>query len=143
MPETLRAMVGNGSTPPSKYNRPLVPLITLPLDPSKSVTSTIITIPNPLRLLIYPNVIMILFINGLYNALFYALSVTIATKFQDKYPFLTQAKLGLCFLPVGLGFGTGSLVTGRIIDRDYAAILRERGERRERKRRFSRLNTRG
>jgi MFS family permease len=123
MPETLRALVGNGSIPPSKHHKALVPWIKLPIDPTKSPTKHHPHVPNPLRLLTHPTVILVLFINGLFNAIFFTLAVTISTEFQGKYPFLDQTKLGLCFLPVGLGFGFGSVVTGKLVDKDYVRLM--------------------
>ena len=84
---------------------------------------------NPLRILTYLDVMNLLIFNGIVYSIFYAVTTTISTLFQSAYPFLNETDIGLCFLAIGGGTVIGSLITGKLLDRDYrkleARIARE------------------
>ncbi|KAH7886869.1 major facilitator superfamily domain-containing protein [Phlebopus sp. FC_14] len=119
LPETLRTLVGDGSIIPSRFYRPLIPLVghgrqgkgaTMPPRPPFS---------NPLRILTYLDVVNLLIFNGIIYAIFYAVIATISTSFEATYSFLNETDIGLCYLAVGGGTIIGGLTTGRLLDRDY------------------------
>jgi len=122
LPETLRAIVGDGSIPPPRIYRTPIALVrpqwTTPIEkrpPAKSLQ-------NPLRLLMYPDVAVLLTFNGMFYAVFYGVTATISSIFAVRYPFLTETELGLVFLSVGGGMVVGSMFTGKLLDRDYRRI---------------------
>jgi len=126
LPETLRSLVGDGSYTPSAIYRPWVSIIgrnrlsSSPIDkPPKK------TFANPLRLLTYPDILLILFYNGILYSVFYGVMATISVLFQKSYPFLNETDIGLCYLAIGGGMVFGSLLSGKILDRDYQAIKKE------------------
>ncbi|KFA72650.1 hypothetical protein S40288_03362 [Stachybotrys chartarum IBT 40288] len=138
LPETTRALVGNGSIK-------LTNLVYLPLLPvvdkgnSKVVKSNkqaqLVTeelnlktraSANPFRLLIYPDVALILVYTGIVYAVNYTIMSTISSSFTIAYPFLTETLIGICYLPTGLGMIIGSTVTGKFLDFEYAKIKKTR-----------------
>jgi len=122
-PETLRALVGDGSYIPSAIYRPLVPII----GRSRLGSSSTDRPPqqiflNPLRLFTYYDILLLLLFNGIVYSVFYSIIATIAELFQHSYPSLTESYIGLCFLAIGGGMIFGSLFTGKFLDRDYRTI---------------------
>ena len=77
---------------------------------------------NPLRLLTYPDVLLLLFYNGVVYAAFYGVTASLSVVFKTSYPFLSETDIGLCYLAIGGGMVFGSLLTGRFLDRDYQSI---------------------
>jgi len=57
--------------------------------------------------------------------MFYGVAATTSVLFQESYPFLSEIKIGLCYLAMGGGMMFGSLVSGKLLDRDYRAIKNE------------------
>ncbi|KAI0328529.1 MFS general substrate transporter [Cubamyces sp. BRFM 1775] len=125
LPETLRAMVGNGSIPPPKGYSPLIPVIGRS---SQSIEASERPprrgFANPFILFTYPDVSLLLFFNALVYSVFYGVTATISTLFQPTYPFLTETDTGLCFLAIGGGMLVGGVVTGEILDREYQRVKR-------------------
>ncbi|KDQ24734.1 hypothetical protein PLEOSDRAFT_1078768 [Pleurotus ostreatus PC15] len=128
LPETLRAMVGNGSIRPPKIYQPLVPIFAAQRagQPTSDEDPKIIfKFKNPLRILTYPDVLTLLLFNGILYAVFTVVTASLSSLFTDIYPFLDQTRIGLCFLSIGGGCAVGAIATGRILDREYQAIKRE------------------
>ncbi|KAJ7252097.1 major facilitator superfamily domain-containing protein [Mycena haematopus] len=130
LPETLRAIVGNGSIPLPPIYHPVLPLIGRDGRRRFAPTTTpvIVTqrkfLQNPLRLLLHLDVALLLLINGVVYSVFYGVTASIATVFHDAYPQLDETELGLCFLSVGGGMAVGSLFCGRLLDWDYQKLRR-------------------
>lgn len=123
LPETLRSLVGDGSYPPSVWHRPLAPIIGRGrLGLSSTPKPPVKPFQNPLRLLTYPDVLLLLFFNGIVCAVTYGITATISVLFSRSYPFLSESDIGLCFLASGGGMIFGSLFTGKLLDRDYRTI---------------------
>ncbi|KAF7979401.1 hypothetical protein HWV62_42510 [Athelia sp. TMB] len=123
LPETLRALVGDGSYVPSAIYRPLLPII----GRNRPVAENVEKPPkkpfaNPLVLFTYPDVMVILVFNGIVYSVFYGVTATISVLFQQAYPYLSESDIGLCFLAIGGGMIMGSAVVGKLLDRDYAAF---------------------
>ncbi|OBZ68525.1 Quinidine resistance protein 1 [Grifola frondosa] len=95
LPETLRAMVGDGSIPPPSHYRPIIPIIGRGRVDTASTTERPPPrgFSNPLLLFRYPDVSMLL-----------------------------ETDTGLCFLAIGGGMLIGSVVTGEVLDREYSAM---------------------
>lgn len=68
-------------------------------------------------------------------AVFYGVLASISSLFARTYPFLSETDIGLCFLSVGGGMIVGSLINGRLLDREYRItkenLVRALKERRE------------
>lgn len=126
LPETLRALVGNGSIPPPKAYRPLIPIIGRTAQAADDADKPPRRgFANPLRLFTYPDVSLLLFFNALVYAVFYGVTATISTLFQPIYPFLNETDIGLCFLAIGGGMLIGGVVTGEILDHEYKRVKRD------------------
>ncbi|KAI1788820.1 major facilitator superfamily domain-containing protein [Ganoderma leucocontextum] len=125
IPETLRAMCGNGSVPPPKAYMPLIPIIgPKAQEPDYSSRGARRGFANPLLLFLYPDVTLLLLLNALVYSEFYAVTATISTLFQTTYPFLNQTDIGLCFLAIGGGMLVGGVVIGKLLDADYQRVKR-------------------
>lgn len=126
LPETLRALVGNGSIPPSRAYRPLIPIIGRTAQEADDADKPPRRgFANPLRLFTYPDVSLLLFFNALVYSVFYGVTATISTLFQPIYPFLSETDIGLCFLAIGGGMLVGGVVTGEVLDHEYKRIKRD------------------
>ncbi|KAG1828129.1 major facilitator superfamily domain-containing protein [Suillus variegatus] len=119
LPETLRRLVGDGSVIPSSFYRPLVPIVgkgrvdrDAPKPPKPALN-------NPLRLFFYLDVLNLLVFNAVLYAVFYAVNTTISTIFANKYPFLNEIDIGLCFLAIGGGMTIGTVFSGKMLDADF------------------------
>ncbi|KAK7438624.1 hypothetical protein VKT23_017957 [Stygiomarasmius scandens] len=127
LPETLRSIVGNGSIKPSPLLRPVIPIVagykkqTVGENLEKTKTARR-QFRNPLVLLLYPDIPMLLFFNGMVSAVYYAVTATISSLFVEVYPFLTETEIGLCFLCIGGGMTIGSLVSGRLLDWEWRNV---------------------
>jgi len=74
---------------------------------------------NPFRLLAHTDIIILLFLNAIVCAVFYAFTATISTLFIVAYPYLSETEIGLCFLAIGGGMAIGSSLNGKILDWEY------------------------
>ncbi|QRV94833.1 major facilitator superfamily transporter [Ceratobasidium sp. AG-Ba] len=127
-PETLRAITGDGSKPPQKWNR--TPFSILGRAVPKTGTdelgqpnpNTHRRSPSPLqifRVFTQPDVLMVLVCTGVIYSLFYSVTTTTAPLFMSVYPYLTQSTVGLCFIAYGVGGAIGTVVMGKILDYDW------------------------
>lgn len=124
-PETLRTLVGDGSIPPSKWNRALIPIIGRNSVVADSETPPPKPIPNPFKLLTYPDLLIVLCNSGIIVASYYAVNATISSFFTVNYPFLTELEIGLCFLSIGAGGVAGTITGGKLLDRQYQYYKRK------------------
>ncbi|KAI0697552.1 MFS general substrate transporter [Cytidiella melzeri] len=130
LPETLRAMVGDGSIQPPPLYRPLFPIIgrkhagvNVQDQPPKK------KFQNPLRIFLYPDITLLLIFNATPYCVMYGVTASISTLFSEIYPFLSQTDIGLCFLAIGGGMTLGSVTGGKILDKDYQRIKRNLEEK--------------
>jgi len=121
----LRRLVGNGSILPPKIYRPLIPLVGRERQVIVSDRAPRPPLKNPLRILIYLDVLLLLLFNAIQYAIFYALIVTLSTLSKSTYPHLNETEIGLCYLALGSATITGGYVHGKILDRDYR-LLKEK-----------------
>ncbi|KAI0018938.1 major facilitator superfamily domain-containing protein [Xylariomycetidae sp. FL0641] len=133
LPETLRSLVGNGSIPVSGIRGLHSPLITVVgrhtrsrTVPSQSAKKQSI---NPFVLFTYPDVLITLLFTGVIYSVTYSIMATTSTALSYAYPWLSTTLLGICYLPTGFGMCVGSFVTGKILDREYTRIKRQRDDR--------------
>ncbi|KAJ7229992.1 MFS general substrate transporter [Mycena pura] len=127
LPETLRAIVGNGSIPPPAIYYPVIPIIGgSSIRPHSDTTSAAPKkkFLNPLLLFVHIDLVLLLLINGIVYAVFYGVTASISTVFHDTYPLLNETQLGLCFLTIGIGMVVGSISCGKVLDWDYRRVRR-------------------
>ena len=118
-------MVGDGSIPPPKGYRPVIPVLgRIAEDPDHTTRPPHRGFANPLLLFLYPDVTLILLFNALVYAEFYAVTATISTLFQTTYPFLSETATGLCFLAIGGGMMFGGVANGELLDFEYRRAKR-------------------
>ena len=124
-PETLRSMVGNGSIPAPRWNRPLIPLIGRKRVLSTSTRPPPRPIPNPFAVFKHPDVLLVLAINTDIYAMFYTITTTISPLYSQNYPFLSEADIGLCFLAAGGACAIGSATVGKLLDWQFERVKRK------------------
>lgn len=131
VPETCRAVVGNGSVPPPKWNMTLIDFIRrrgVHRRPD-SAPKIKMRMPNPLRTL---HIVfrkeegLILCISAIIYVNFILVSATLGTQLKEIYGF-DELEAGLCYLPYGIGCCLASLATGYIVDWNYRRVARSRG----------------
>ncbi|KAI0257007.1 MFS general substrate transporter [Lactifluus subvellereus] len=123
LPETLRAIVGDGSIPAGWIYTPPIPIIGRhrmmnefnERPPRKPFT-------NPLLMLLYPDVFVLLVFNGTYFAVMYGVSASLSIIFERVYPYLNQTDIGLCFLAMGGGMFIGTSVSGKFLNSHYRKV---------------------
>ncbi|EEB89095.1 hypothetical protein MPER_12852 [Moniliophthora perniciosa FA553] len=124
LPETLRAIVGDGSIQPPIYLRPVVPIFgrkkKQPADaPQDQALPPKKAFKNPFSLLQHLDITVLLIFTGWVVAVYYAVTATISTVFASAYPFLNETEIGLLLLSIGGGMLAGSGVTGSIPEYEY------------------------
>ncbi len=126
MPETLRSIVGDGSTQPSRYLRPPLswlhpPIVCEGSEPSpRKITVDIL---GPLRLLKEPEIICCLLYSGICYTVWQMSMVATSTLYARDYQ-LGELAIGLTYISNGVGSLCGSIMTGKILDHDYKHQLR-------------------
>ncbi|KAL0575210.1 hypothetical protein V5O48_006749 [Marasmius crinis-equi] len=127
LPETLRAIVGDGSVTPPRYLSPVIPIIGRKHSRQHATDQTLAQkkrFRNPFVILRQPDVFVLLFFNGFVCAVYYAVTATISTLFAEAYPFLSETQIGLCFLAIGGGMFFGTLACGSMLDIVYQRAVR-------------------
>ncbi|KAI9817921.1 MAG: hypothetical protein M1832_004541 [Thelocarpon impressellum] len=142
-PETGRNVVGDGAVPPRGWNMSVLnclytrklqkdPLThSIALEERRGARPSLagkraLRFPNPLHALsivVERDVSLILLVNALSYAAFYAVNTTTPPFFQDIYS-LNTLQVGLCYIPLGLGSCSGSVLAGRLNDLSFARIAR-------------------
>lgn len=128
LPETMRALVGNGSIQLPPWQRPFFPVFgrgkrTAVRDPSIPVQPP--RFPNPFLLFQYADLCITLTFTGVVYAVNYSITATISSSFAELYPFLSETDIGLVYLSTGGGMIVGSTVTGKLLDWDYQRVKRD------------------
>lgn len=153
VPETCRAIVGNGSIPPQGWHMTLIDLVHARhqnrtdqdgLTRRGSVQSSISThyqqqesapqrpklrFPNPLRALavaLDKGVGLIILYNSLLYLVFIITVATLSTQFKDIYGY-DDLQIGLCYLPYGAGCFGAAIGQGYLLDWNYRRVARNIG----------------
>ncbi|OBT60772.1 hypothetical protein VE03_09747 [Pseudogymnoascus sp. 23342-1-I1] len=138
--ETSRFIVGNGSKPARGIHRTLLSYLLHPLPqhtqalPIESENDQPIPkkpsrIPNPLvslRMLFFPDTILITLIYSVYYTTFSCIQASLSPLFIQIYGF-TEFQAGLIYIPFGLGAALGSWLAGKVMDRDYRIVAAQHG----------------
>jgi multidrug resistance protein len=134
LPETLRAIAGNGSIAVPRHLRPIIPIVgsKTTATPTEDTTASSSPKPrksvNPFPLFTYPDVLVLLSFTGVVYAVNYTITATISSSFSILYPSLSETALGLCYLPTGAGMIMGSTMTGKMLDWQYTRIKAKTGD---------------
>ncbi|EFY85097.1 MFS multidrug transporter, putative [Metarhizium acridum CQMa 102] len=131
LPETLRALVVNGSRVPSN------PILSYPLqvyrkktkvqwqatqiDKPDSRTKKSIDLLGPFRILLSKHAGPIIVFLAVYYAVWQMSITAMSSLFKSRYR-LTEIQIGLTFIANGVGSIIGTLVTGKILDADYRRV---------------------
>ncbi|RAH46234.1 MFS general substrate transporter [Aspergillus brunneoviolaceus CBS 621.78] len=124
LPETCRAVVGNGSIPAARWNRPIFSALAPKPTPTTTTATTAPQRPkrlNPLRsarLVLDKENALILIYGALLYAGMAAVLTTLTTTLATHYHFNT-IQIGLCYLPMGLGSLTSRYTVGFLLDRTF------------------------
>lgn len=128
LPETLRSLVGDGSLAPPPWSKPLLLPPHTPKPPTASISSRAPSIRPiridflaPVRILFHPEVLVTLLFLSVHYATWQASVTAQAALFAKTYD-ISQLNIGLTFLANGFGCMLGTLLTGKFLDRDYAAF---------------------
>ena len=123
LPETLRAIVGDGSIPAKWINTQPISLIGRHRGAGvSSERPERKPFKNPLLMFACPEIFVLLIFNGSLHAVMYSVTASLAVIFGKVYPYLNQTEVGLCFIPMGLGMLVGSILSGRALDSYYRKI---------------------
>ena len=136
LPETLRAMVGNGGRavqeldvfsrfPLRVYQKRTTTLWTRPVPSSSSSLSAHkaeprlpIDIFGPVRILVSKQAGPVVFFVAVYYAVWQMSITAMSTLFQSQYG-LSETRTGLTYIANGVGSVVGTYITGKLLDRDY------------------------
>ncbi|XXH02169.1 hypothetical protein Hte_008537 [Hypoxylon texense] len=130
LPETLRSIVANGSrTPPGPIAK--FPLLLYQkttkvkwnpeVGPSQPAVRKRVDITGPLRILVSKHAAPIIIFLAVYYAVWQMSITAMSSLFEAKYG-LDQTQIGLTFIANGAGSMIGTLVTGKILDKDYRRV---------------------
>lgn len=150
--QTARNIVGNGSIPPPPLNQSLLGLYmqklqkrTRPTDPEAATPPTRprrrhrphrIPVPNLLaavRIAFEKDVGLLLLFMSLFVMVNYTVLVPLQDVIRRRYGF-DDVQVGLCYIPYASGSVLGSLVVGRLLNRNYARVARSIGVEPDRRR---------
>jgi len=134
LPETLRKIAGNGSRPLYGIYAPLLGSKRgQPVPDSERYVPTKLTfraLLDSFRLLAEKDIVVSLLFGGIIYTVWSMITSSTSSLFKEEFG-LSDVAIGLVFLPNGIGCVLGSLITGKIMDRDYkreaAMYRRKRG----------------
>ena len=125
-PETLRAIVGNGSRVPESllHRQPLAlyqkyqsASIAIPeLPPRKKID-----LLGPLRVLSSKKAFLIIILISIYYTI-WQMSITVMSTLFSHIYHLKETEIGLTFIANGAGSMIGTIVTGRLLDVEYRRV---------------------
>ncbi|KAF3767086.1 hypothetical protein M406DRAFT_89657 [Cryphonectria parasitica EP155] len=131
VPETCRAIVGNGSIPPQGWHMTLIDLSSTSTHQQQEATPPRpkLRFPNPLRALavaLDKGVGLIILYNSLLYLVFIITVATLSTQFKTIYGY-NDLQIGLCYLPYGAGCFGAAIGQGYLLDWNYRRVARSIG----------------
>ena len=123
MPETLRALVGNGDRRPSALYRQFLPVVrrTVPLGaPMENPFSHKLDLGliEPWRVFLQIDIALAIIMYSFLNTGYYMALSSFSNLLQDVYA-LSQIQIGLSFISSGVGCMAGSLISGKLLDKMF------------------------
>ncbi|KAK9381437.1 major facilitator superfamily domain-containing protein [Kockiozyma suomiensis] len=134
LPETGRAIVGNGSIRASGWNQSLLQKLERKKHPEVD-ESEVIAIKKPLRLgnplrcvvmILQKDVATVLAGHAFIYVGYYCITVAFSSQLKTVYN-LNTLQIGLCFLPYGVGSSIGSVASGKILNQEFARFAKAAG----------------
>ncbi|KAJ5833969.1 hypothetical protein N7474_002280 [Penicillium riverlandense] len=135
-PETCRAVVGNGSVMPPRWNRPVWAIVarssrfnTAPEAPNYTTVQSLKRRPNPissLKIATQREAGLILMYGALLYAGYMAVLSTLSTQLSSRFGF-NSIEIGLCYLPLGVGSMSSRWTVGRLLDWNFRREARRQG----------------
>ncbi|KAI8628877.1 major facilitator superfamily transporter [Xylariaceae sp. FL1651] len=134
LPETARAIVGNGSTPATGINRTFLSFL-YPrrraniTSQTAAVKSRRPSFPNPLaclKLLLEKDVFIVQLCNGIYYATYCCVQASLSSLFIHVYGY-QELQAGLIYIPFGLGCLASVYIWGKVLDFEYARVAKTHG----------------
>lgn len=137
-PETCRAIVGDGSITALGWNRTLWSCMKRPWNqetdrfacqspPQQPRKWAILNPWSTLRLLSHRPVGLLLLVNGVVFASYYAVTAGIPSLFKELY-ILHDLGIGLSFIPAGLGSLVSATANGVLVDWNYRRVRAKIGQ---------------
>ncbi|KAK6216959.1 major facilitator superfamily transporter [Colletotrichum tabaci] len=131
LPETKRGIVDDGSVHAPRYLRAPIKWLDAP---KKSPTDAAavarpaaakfrIDIGAPVRLLVEPECLCIVLFTGVCYTVWQVTMVATATLYAERYG-LNELSIGLTYISNGVGSVCGSVLTGKLLDREYKHQLK-------------------
>lgn len=133
MPETCRAVVGNGSVPPPAWQLSVVQFLRQKRNNKETSEADLQSVkrakrrPNPfasVKIAADKEPGMILWYGSLLYAGYFVVLSTLSPQLQARYGF-DSLKIGLCYLPLGFGSLTSRWTVGRILDKNFHRLARK------------------
>ena len=120
-PETLKSVVEEGRSRIPILHQPVIPIIGRQVSQGPTVAQEVTAkvFRNPFRLYLEPDILLLLSLNAIVNAVFYGINTSTSSLFSAAYPFLNETKIGLCYLAIGGGMIMASSIMGRVLDWEY------------------------
>lgn len=135
IPETCRAVVGNGSIPPQSWNLSLLAYFRLSQRRRQGLetdTSTLVKRKTRVNLFSSLPIVVekeagtvLLFLGVLYTGLM-SVMASLPVELSRTYNF-NSVQIGLCYLPLGLGSVATRQIVGRLIDWNFTRIAKQLG----------------
>lgn len=133
LPETARSLVADGSVPPPRLSKlPLPRLYSHQQCGFRAETQASrdnMHIPNPMKSLLIltrKDNLCLVVAGGITYTIYCCLNASLSSLFVDIYK-LNQLQAGLIYLPFGIGCTLSTLMSGKIIDRDYRIVAQRCG----------------
>lgn len=98
------------------------------MTPFQRFKHTLVRSVSPLQLLKRKEITLCLVLNAIPYSCYYALTTSLSTLLEDNYG-LNTTKIGLLFLPVGVGASISPFINGRMLDRSYSKLKAKVEER--------------
>lgn len=130
--ETNRAIVGDGTNPPQRWNRSLVQLFGKDdiLVPNPDSLEKRVTGVNPLtslKVLAGKENFIVCVYAGLLFAGSSILTAAMASQLPERYNY-NEVQVGLCYLPIGIGSLVSRWTVGKLIDWNLNREAKKQGE---------------
>ncbi|GME36964.1 hypothetical protein OIDMADRAFT_135607 [Neofusicoccum parvum] len=127
VPETMRSIVGDGSVAPPRYLRPPLLWLDAPKPPTTEAQSLPrkpfkVDIVATLRLLMEPEVLCSVMFTGVCYTVWQMSMVATATLYSERYG-LSELYIGLTYISNGTGSLCASVLTGKVLNLEYARQL--------------------
>lgn len=129
LPETLRSLVEDGSRTPRGIWKPVVPLKLTFEDQNKPNSPVMHKIPSldirtlgfekPWLVYTQWDVVLLIASYSIPFSVFSTTSSTLSQTLASQYGY-NNIIIGLCYLPLGVGFALGSVLAGYVVDGKYA-----------------------